>query len=405
LTGAHWRRTISKVASPLTGKLVVPQSIPAGLTKEHVLLALAELDAGAAHPFGQPTRYEVIHQGSRYAPKAVVGLACRHHLGRALQPDEFSGGEAPGQANHVLRRLGFTVVRKGEPAKVEEGAMAGEDWSEPEVYLTVADYFAMLRKELLGEPYSKTEHRKALVPQLNDRSDGSVEYKHQNISAVLLGRGLPYINGYKPASNFQALLAQAVESYLANHAGYLEQLAASPALDPDSPAPAPEGDLEEVIVAPPDHIVAPEPSKPWLSRRARRIDFVERDAANRRLGRLGEEFVVEVERLRLRQAGRDDLAAKVDWVSQSIGDGLGFDVLSFEEADGAERLVEVKTTGLGIHFPFYVTANEVRCSENMAARFHLYRVFDFARSPKLYILAGALPETCKLEPVQYRARL
>jgi hypothetical protein len=37
-----------------------------------------------------------------------------------LQPEEFSGGEAPGQANFVLRKLGFTVVRKGERVVEEE---------------------------------------------------------------------------------------------------------------------------------------------------------------------------------------------------------------------------------------------------------------------------------------------
>ena len=81
----------------------MPQSIPAGLTQEHVLHALADLDAGVAHPFGPPTGYELVHQGRCYAPKAVVGLACRYSIGRMLGPWEFSGGEAPGQANFVLR--------------------------------------------------------------------------------------------------------------------------------------------------------------------------------------------------------------------------------------------------------------------------------------------------------------
>jgi len=88
----------------------MPQAIPEGLTREHVLRALAELSSGADHPFGQPTGYELLHEGRRYPPKAVIGLAYRHLAGRVLLPDEFSGGEA--QANHVLRQLGFTVVEK-----------------------------------------------------------------------------------------------------------------------------------------------------------------------------------------------------------------------------------------------------------------------------------------------------
>src|SRR3954452_5338531 len=98
----------------------MPQSIPAGLTQDHVLHALSDLDAGIDHPFGPPTGYELLHGGKRYAPKAVVGLACRYSLGRVLQPEEFSGGEAPGQANFVLRKLGFTVARKEAPAVAAE---------------------------------------------------------------------------------------------------------------------------------------------------------------------------------------------------------------------------------------------------------------------------------------------
>jgi hypothetical protein len=90
----------------------MPQSIPKGITPEHVLRALCDLDAGVEHPFGSPTGYELVHDGRRYPPKAVIGLAYRHLAGRLLRPEEFSGGEAPGQANFVLRELGFTVERR-----------------------------------------------------------------------------------------------------------------------------------------------------------------------------------------------------------------------------------------------------------------------------------------------------
>src|SRR3954447_9491280 len=131
----------------------MPQSIPAGLTQEHVLRTLADMDAGIAHPFGQPTGYELVHQGKRYAPKAVVGLAFQYAIGRILRPEEFSGGEAPGQANFVLRRLGFTVLKKEKEVEAEQPAQ--RDWSEEEVRLVVADYFAMLDAELHRRPYKK----------------------------------------------------------------------------------------------------------------------------------------------------------------------------------------------------------------------------------------------------------
>ena len=55
-------------------------------------------------------------------------------------------------------------------------------WSNTEVQLIVTDYFSMLTAELKGEDYSKAAHRRALLPLLANRSDGSVEFKHQNIS-------------------------------------------------------------------------------------------------------------------------------------------------------------------------------------------------------------------------------
>ncbi len=381
----------------------MPQSIPAGLTKENVLRTLAELDAGIDHPFGHPTGYELVHDGKRYAPKAVVGLACRYSMGRVLRPEEFSGGEAPGQANFVLRRLGFVVVRRGEDAGEEE-KLGQRDWTDQEVQLIVADYFDMLEAELLGRSFKKSDHRKALAPRLRGRSEGSIEFKHQNVSAVLVERGLPYIGGYKPRSNYQGILATAVENFLDEHPSFLDQLAASPSLNPPEPYSLVTPNLDQLIEDPPEKMVAPKPtSKPWLSRKARKIDFAERDAANRRLAKLGEQFVVDLERYRLKAAGRDDLAQRVVWASQDIGDGLGFDILSFDDADDSERMVEVKTTGLGKFFPFYVTSNEVRCSEDIPQQYNLFRVFNFGHVPRLYILHGSLRELCQLDPVLYRA--
>ncbi|MET4101226.1 hypothetical protein ABIE58_000643 [Roseovarius sp. MBR-78] len=67
--------------------------------------------------------------------------------------------------------------------------MSNGPWTDEENDLIVADYFAMLADDIAGRPYNKAEHRRALLPVLNGRSEGSVEFKHQNISAVLKGLG------------------------------------------------------------------------------------------------------------------------------------------------------------------------------------------------------------------------
>src|SRR5439155_14750024 len=139
-------------------------------------------------PFGPPTGYELVHEGKRYAPKAVIGLALRHYDGRVLSPEDFSGCEKPGQANFVLRELGFTVEKIGDtrPEPAER-----RDWTEEEVSLIVTDYFDMMRLDLAGQEFVKAERNRALQEKLSGRKRTSIEFKHQNISAVLLDMELP----------------------------------------------------------------------------------------------------------------------------------------------------------------------------------------------------------------------
>ncbi len=250
--------------------------------------------------------------------------------------------------------------------------MANSDWTRDEVEATVADYFAMLEADLRGESYSKVEHNRRLQ-QVIARSKGSIEFKHQNISAVLINFRQPFIAGYLPRQNYQMLLEQAV----------LEWLAA----DPRFLGAADAGD------------------RVGATPRFYRLDFVRRDAENRRLGRMGEEWVVEFEQRRLHdEERRPDLAHKVEWIADTRGDGAGYDIASFN-ADATSRLIEVKTTGLGKYFPFLVTANEVQVSERESEAYQLYRVFDFSSQPRLYVLPGSLKSSCRLEPTQYQARV
>jgi hypothetical protein len=320
-----------------------------------------------------------------------------------LKPEEFSGGESPGQANFVLRKLGFTVSTK---EKEEEEPKPKKDWTINVVRLIVADYFEMLEAEFLNKSLKKSDHRKALAPKLQGRSEGSIEFKHQNVSSVLVELGLPYIEGYKPRGNYQGLLATEVENFLEQHPGFLENLAEAPVVNPVQIPKNVSPNLDLIIEEPPNTTIYPLiTSKPWLSRKVRKIDFAERDAANRHLGLMGEQFVFDLERYRLMTAGRDDLAQKVLWASRDIGDGLGYDILSFDESDDTERMLEIKTTGLGKFFPFLFTSNEVRCSEDIPQQYQLFRVFDFGRTPRLFILHGSLRELCQLDPVLCRAVL
>jgi hypothetical protein len=84
-----------------------------------------------------------------------------------------------------------------------------EIWSQSEVDKVVDVYFSMLELELDGQAYTKSLFREQVMAGI-DRSKGSVEYKLQNVSAVLAEIGALFIDGYKPARNYQALLRSRV---------------------------------------------------------------------------------------------------------------------------------------------------------------------------------------------------
>ena len=129
---------------------------------------------------------------------------------------------------------------------------------------------------------TKPPGNRALRARLDDRTHGAVERKHQNISAVLIELGFPYINGYKPLSNIQSMLRDVVREHLSS----LEDLVVADVkalqirfavddllgigVDPPVPTPA------SVREAPVDYVVP--------NRRFPTINYLQMEALNRSLG-------------------------------------------------------------------------------------------------------------------------
>lgn len=155
------------------------------------------------------------------------------------------------------------------------------------------------------------------------------------------------------------------------------------------------------VEAPQRNPVAHEPV-PAYGRAPVQRDDLQREAQNRTLGLAGEELVLQFERWRLVQLGAAQLAERVVHASRAEGDGLGYDIRSYE-ADGMERFIEVKTTTFGDRTPFFVSANEVSFSRERADTFHLYRLFDFRASPRMFTLDGAIDRHCHLDATTFRA--
>jgi hypothetical protein len=273
-------------------------------------------------------------------------------------------------------------------------SIAGTDWQPAELDAIIADYFDMLAADLEGRPYVKTRHRERMISQLG-RSNGSIEYKYQNISAVLNKLGSPWIPGYKPANNHQGALLDAIDRYLTEHAAALDV----PIIEPPS-LPV----LADVFVPMPPVAIDDGRESKRLTQLIRKYDPVERDNRNRSLGKAGEAFVFDLEQRRLHAADRADLAHKVRWVADVDGDGAGYDVLSFDPV-GNERLLEVKTTNGSSRTPFFISRNEYAVSAERSDHWRLYRVHMFANSPHVFVLSPPLDMALNLTTEVWRASL
>lgn len=272
--------------------------------------------------------------------------------------------------------------------------MSGGDWTDAENDLIVSDYLDMLAEDLAGRPYNKAALNRALQARLPGRTRGAIEWKHQNISAILRGMNKPWIPGYRPAVDFQESLIEAV----------LRSHHRRPISLQTGGRPKRVHDAASLFISPPplplNRDVLEEKQRTAL---ARRFDPAEADARNRELGRGGEALVLDFERWTLRRSGRDDLAAQVRWTSQEDGDGVGYDIASFRP-DGRPRLVEVKTTNGWERSAFHITRNELAVANDNRDAWRLVRVWNFAREPRAFELAPPLDVHVSLTPTSFLAR-
>jgi hypothetical protein len=272
----------------------------------------------------------------------------------------------------------------------------GSIWSDWEVDAIVADYFNMLADEIAAKDYNKSEHRRALQ-ELIGRDPGSIERKHQNISAVLERLGLRFIRGYKPLAHFQNALLNAVERYLSSNGQAIFSFT--------SAVPDHVAEVNALWIGPPPQVDSNDHKEPEALRQlVRKFDPAERDARNRKLGKQGEELVFMHEQQRLRSADRIDLAKKVEWTSEVRGDGAGYDIRSFNP-DGSERLIEVKTTNGPAKTPFFLSENERAFSDQRPDAFRLMRLYSFVEKPSAFELRPPLSKHLALNPSSYRASL
>jgi hypothetical protein len=130
-------------------------------------------------------------------------------------------------------------------------------------------------------------------------------------------------------------------------------------------------------------------------------NYIENEKEKKRIGDLGELLVLQHEQEKLNSLG---IKKSPEHKSKSEGDGLGYDILSYDE-NGKEIFIEVKTTSYSSSTPFYITRNELVRSKQESDKFFLYRLYEFDdtdNKAKYYKRKGDLTELCT-NPILYKA--
>lgn len=254
----------------------------------------------------------------------------------------------------------------------------GKDWVPAEMEIAVRAYLDLQARQRRGELVVKQQVYRALREAMPNRTESSFEWRFQNISHVLQEHGLKWIPGLEPAANTGDLLPEIVRSVLHEDRKALKEV----------PPPI------RSLPAPPAHEGRRRARKPVF------VDFALLAEAKRETGRRGEELIVAHERRRLLEAGRADLAARVEHVAVTQGDGLGYDVRSYD-LEGRELLIEVKSTG-GNDTSFFLSVNELETSRKNPETFRIYRVVNLDSDPTFYAILPPVEKTHVLDPVVFR---
>lgn len=143
-----------------------------------------------------------------------------------------------------------------------------------------------------------------------------------------------------------------------------------------------------------------------LTFRGRTVNFIQNNIDNKRIGDLGELWVLKYEIEKLRQSGQHNLIDKIKHTAKDEGDGTGYDIKSFDK-NGQKIYIEVKTTKGGKNSTFYVTRTELERSKIEKDNFYLYILYNYNEendTADIMIIKGDLTNLCEF-PTTYKINL
>lgn len=136
---------------------------------------------------------------------------------------------------------------------------------------------------------------------------------------------------------------------------------------------------------------------------AKHIDFNKVNKNKKKLGTFGEMLIVKDETEKLNDCG---ILKEVEHVAITKGDGLGYDVVSYDE-NGKEILIEVKTTSTNRVDGFYLSPKEIEMSKE--DNYKIYRIYNLDMKTGNYDVKifdnKEIQEMFRFVPISYRVEL
>lgn len=287
-----------------------------------------------------------------------------------------------------------TVTATGDPFDTTpDGATPGVS-----LRAAVRDYFALLEAQLKGY---RTESSRRRWWSAASADESTRRRHHGQISAILLGQGLPYVRSRPPLPTGSSDLRQAVADYLRNHPEVFTYMEAAVFRHEPERDHSRDNLHAARIRRPPPYAGTAAASDTELLTGA---DFLAAEQRNRSLAQAGERFVIALEQHRLALAGLQKYADAIEHTSADTGDRAGYDIQSWTE-DGSPLFIRVKTTRFGPETPCYLTTHELALARAEGPRYAVYRVFDYADKPRVFVIPGPLEAHSQLAAVTYRATL
>ncbi len=300
--------------------------------------------------------------------------------------------------------LGIELRKRGAKSIAEP-----DNWRFEESEFISEYYISELKDFLKYNTPKKLKEAKEFLMQSLHKSSKSVRLKLQHISSILVNSDLPYIEEFKPIPradidlidwnetlNLKKILTEKFNKK--ENILFFDQIA-------DRNEFKPNYNFENLVEDKPEQDVFEKENlteKKSIKIRPK-INYIEREIKNTKLGEEGEKWVIAFEQNKLQKLGLSNLVKEIIWASKDIGDGLGYDVISFNEHQ-EKIFIEVKTTCLGKYSAFFLTQNELKVSTNLK-NFKIYRVYDFEKETKIYVVEEDIQLQLELTPTIYRATM